>query len=548
MGRKPNQLVLEYFDRGAKLEDNSNRYVHTCKACRKNFPKGRIESLIAHIEKSCLSIRREDRTRILSLATSSPQPVPIQDSYNANALDYSLSHPLGEHQSIPTVSSGRGLTGLEALAEASRQLEHPSKPGIGQSLHGPLIDPDLDRPYTMLGPSHLGGALAENGDYNVDPTTGTYENYAFPPVATIKPRAATANLPESKKGPRNPTTLSLIAASATDLEARLPPISREHQDQEHTTPFRASVSPQPGIAEGSMAISGSKDGSSLSSDPVQDLDSGSGLPPAPKPLPNRPHIKSRSEHSSSGQTSGFEKIHGRAQKDKLLAQSFDLWSLTQAVVSSPNDWDIYLHSPKIHPNHQRQLAGQAAGSGDATSGSSQFRQTVTAQLQCAAEQGACDMSKQIMIDLEKRLERKERCQGFETFFVGVILLNCVERMSWAMERARHIEEVQDWPLGKSIKSYMDQAAHFAEFLSKLFQMRGILANVRQNPEDGTSDGSPGNTPIVDQWLTTRCLGAKVPYRWEPLQKPHRNRPEPAQNPFHASYKELKNRYSPFPVK
>ena len=163
MGRKPNQLVLEYFDRGAKLEDNSNRYVHTCKACRKDFPKGRIESLMAHIEKSCPSIRRKDRTRIPSLATSSPQPVPVQDSYNANALDYSPSHTLGEHQRFPTVSSGRGLTGLEALAEASRQLEHPPKPGIGQFLHGPLIDPDLDKPYTLLGPSHLGGGLAENG-------------------------------------------------------------------------------------------------------------------------------------------------------------------------------------------------------------------------------------------------------------------------------------------------------------------------------------------------------------------------------------------------
>lgn len=33
MGRKPNQLVLEFFERGAKLEDSSNRYQHTCKSC-----------------------------------------------------------------------------------------------------------------------------------------------------------------------------------------------------------------------------------------------------------------------------------------------------------------------------------------------------------------------------------------------------------------------------------------------------------------------------------------------------------------------------------
>lgn len=39
-----------------------------------------------------------------------------------------------------------------------------------------------------------------------------------------------------------------------------------------------------------------------------------------------------------------------------------------------------------------------------------------------------------MIDLERRLERKEKCQGFETFLVGVLLLNCVERMCFAFKR------------------------------------------------------------------------------------------------------------------
>lgn len=33
MGRRPNQLVLEFFHRGPKLQDASNRYEHTCKRC-----------------------------------------------------------------------------------------------------------------------------------------------------------------------------------------------------------------------------------------------------------------------------------------------------------------------------------------------------------------------------------------------------------------------------------------------------------------------------------------------------------------------------------
>ena len=156
MGRKPNQLVLEYFDRGAKLEDNSNRYVHTFIACGSFFPKGRVEGLIAHVAKNCAAVRREDRMRILSQAAPAPQ--------NNNPLDCSRSHVSEEHQSIPAVSSsGRSLTGLEALAEASRQLEHPRKPGIGPALQGPLIDPDLEGESSIFGSPDLGRSFAENG-------------------------------------------------------------------------------------------------------------------------------------------------------------------------------------------------------------------------------------------------------------------------------------------------------------------------------------------------------------------------------------------------
>ncbi|KAI4257068.1 MAG: hypothetical protein L6R42_005877 [Xanthoria sp. 1 TBL-2021] len=188
-------------------------------------------------------------------------------------------------------------------------------------------------------------------------------------------------------------------------------------------------------------------------------------------------------------------------QDKLLAQSFNLWSLIQVIASSPDDWDISVHPSKLDPNHKRQVPGQAQGPCEPTSDSFQSGHTVTAQLQAAAEQGACDISKHIMVELEKRLERKERCQGFETFFVGIILLNCIERMSWAMKRASLTEVAQDWTLGRSIDSYMEQAAHFAEFLSKLFQMRGILADVRPDPQDGILNGGPRNTPTVDQWLS-----------------------------------------------
>ncbi|KAL8766346.1 MAG: hypothetical protein Q9209_006873 [Squamulea sp. 1 TL-2023] len=577
MGRKPNQLVLEYFDRGAKLKDNSNRYVHTCKACGKNFPKGRIESLIGHVEKACTNIRREDRIRILSLTRSSPQPVQHQDSNGAHASNHLRSRILGEYQSVPPVSSSRSLTGLEALAEASRQLEHPRKAGDNQHSPGPSIDPDLDKAYSFFRYSVPGRSLTGNGDHNTYSTTGTFGSNAFPQSSTAEPQATSANMLQHDQEPRYPTTLSLIAASASDLEARLPPID---EDREHLTATQASISQQPGSLEALMVNSGNMNLLTSVGHPI----SGDGLSPVLDSLPGGPRIKSKLELRSNGQARVSEKLHGRAQKvrgkftdsrrqegeciiklaaandnlsplsfsaqldqaenvvcidqtpdqisskllpymraiishpgyeeppllskrtfniavgseDKLIAQSFDLWSLTQAIVSSPDHWDIYLLPRSIRPEDQRQLPGQAGEASDTIRGSCQI---VTTQLQAAAEQEACGISKHIMVELEKRLERKERCQGFETFFVGIILLNCVERMSWAMERASRTEDAQDkWPLGRPLESYMDQAAHFAEFLSKLFQMRGILANVQKVPEDGIILGSHANAPVVDQWL------------------------------------------------
>lgn len=33
MGRRPKAIVAEFFQRGQKLDDSSNRYEHTCKKC-----------------------------------------------------------------------------------------------------------------------------------------------------------------------------------------------------------------------------------------------------------------------------------------------------------------------------------------------------------------------------------------------------------------------------------------------------------------------------------------------------------------------------------
>lgn len=119
MGRKPNQLILEFFIRGQKLEDASNRYQHTCKACGEKFPKGRIDSLTNHLVKKCQAIPLRDRQRVLlrlhelpDLAEGDPNkdPTVARTGKGKNGGDVSFT------------TQRQNFDGLNVLAEASRQV------------------------------------------------------------------------------------------------------------------------------------------------------------------------------------------------------------------------------------------------------------------------------------------------------------------------------------------------------------------------------------------------------------------------------------------
>ncbi|KAL7921623.1 hypothetical protein ACQKWADRAFT_294810 [Trichoderma austrokoningii] len=116
MGRKPNPLILEYFVRGPKLNDNSNRYPHTCKQCGENFPKGRIDSLTTHITKKCPAISDSDRMRAcLELHGITARAAVERQPHGGVSVNGQATAQLVPPQG--------GWSALETLAEASRQVD-----------------------------------------------------------------------------------------------------------------------------------------------------------------------------------------------------------------------------------------------------------------------------------------------------------------------------------------------------------------------------------------------------------------------------------------
>lgn len=155
MGRKPNPLILEYFVRGPKLNDNSNRYPHTCKQCGENFPKGRIDSLTTHITKKCPAISESDRMRACLELHG------IQHSRAAPDRHPPETQPNGAAE---VVTSPQGWSALETLAEASRQVDlnensrgqnaqvghDPANPANGQQQAGDRFE--LQEQFTLDNP------------------------------------------------------------------------------------------------------------------------------------------------------------------------------------------------------------------------------------------------------------------------------------------------------------------------------------------------------------------------------------------------------------
>ncbi|KHJ35539.1 putative zn 2cys6 transcription factor protein [Erysiphe necator] len=119
MGRKPNALIIQYFDRGVKLQDSSNRYQHTCKACGEKFPKGRIDSLTTHLVKRCPALSIQDRQNALLQLNDLPN---IDLTHNNNHAKRSSTPSTVGLSVVPN-----NWTALETLAEVSRQFDMSEK-------------------------------------------------------------------------------------------------------------------------------------------------------------------------------------------------------------------------------------------------------------------------------------------------------------------------------------------------------------------------------------------------------------------------------------
>ncbi|KAF1989525.1 hypothetical protein K402DRAFT_274486 [Aulographum hederae CBS 113979] len=253
MGRRPSALITEFFERGQKLENSSNRYAWDCKSCGLKFPKGRFDSLQTHLLKTCPVLSSFDRQRaklyIESQSQSQPQshPRPHQPTFRfgddtiagaaRHGEDMQLHLPLMDLPCAQKSPPGQqhDLSALETLAEVSRQHLDLSDKRDGSGNHATRSvtpRPNASQGYEpddFLVPDDKPSGVDESMNHDKRLSIETTNGPSLPSIqyygsihnhTSESPHLPSLSLPPASHGSSAqavPSPLQLAASAANDL-------------------------------------------------------------------------------------------------------------------------------------------------------------------------------------------------------------------------------------------------------------------------------------------------------------------------------------------
>lgn len=159
--------------------------------------------------------------------------------------------------------------------------------------------------------------------------------------------------------------------------------------------------------------------------------------------------------------------------DELLKKSLELWGLVEILdrerqwTISAQTWDEDAPAKSIKEDTDGELFN-----------------TICLQLAAAAERKAAATSKALLTGMQRVLQDSKVKIDFNMYFAVLILLNCVEKSSWAFkaweqENLRHL-----WPLEKEPVSFAQQGYVIANLLHMLLGIRKALPRTTRREVDG----------------------------------------------------------------
>jgi hypothetical protein len=168
--------------------------------------------------------------------------------------------------------------------------------------------------------------------------------------------------------------------------------------------------------------------------------------------------------------------------DELLKKSLELWGLVE-ILDRERQWAISAKS----------WAEDVPAKSVKEDTDGELFNTICLQLAAAAERKAAATSKALLTGMQRVLQDSKVKIDFNMYFAVLILLNCVEKSSWAFkaweqENLRHL-----WPLEKEPVSFAQQGYVIANLLHMLLGIRKALPRTAHREVDGklvTEEESP----------------------------------------------------------
>jgi hypothetical protein len=179
-------------------------------------------------------------------------------------------------------------------------------------------------------------------------------------------------------------------------------------------------------------------------------------------------------------------VHQATQADdKLLRLAIDLWGLVE-IIDREQQWKIYEKAKSEDASNLKELAKyQVTPRLD-------IRTVLFGQISAAAERKANTISKAVLEKMNRDLHDSKTKLGFRMFVAAIILLNCIEKTTWAFQTWDNPSIRQAWPLDKEPKSFTEDVGKVADNLRTLLAMRKVLPVTArgENGEIVTEDQNP----------------------------------------------------------
>lgn len=185
--------------------------------------------------------------------------------------------------------------------------------------------------------------------------------------------------------------------------------------------------------------------------------------------------------------------------DQLLRRCTELWSRVTVLVDPTFSFKLVAEPGDIADAATSRQDHAVPGLAMTPTEWPQSCHLINMQLRNFIEQRVGVLADGIIKDLERRMMEKPHDNQFHTFIAAVILMNCVERISWQYARWTKLPEAS-WPLDKSPEDYAEEGDSFASVLEGLLELRNIPPKTVVDPIRKIIISGNATDAVVNDWF------------------------------------------------